>query len=317
MAVYTKIEFAEAETFLRGFDLPPLARLEPILAGVSNSNYRLVTTTGQRFILTLFESRTPDADLPYFIGLTEHWANSGLPCPRPLRNRQGETLHRLGGRAATIMDYLAGADIAPALLQPQHCAAAGSMLAQLHKSGLDYKLRRRSSMGPEIWHDLLLRAPSNDPIYAAALKLATTLLIAWPEHLPQSAIHADYFPDNVLFDGEVISGVIDPYFACTGLMSYDLALALNAWCMEDTGVFKPTQARVFLHSYQANRELTKAERSALPLLLQASALRIFATRNYDWQHCPTEALVRPKDPKDYALRLATHCREHETISGFL
>ena len=116
-------------------------------------------------------------------------------------------------------------------------------------------------------------------------------------------IHADLFPDNVLFLGEKLSGLIDFYFACNDILAYDVAICLNAWCFETDHSFNVTKARAFLEAYGRERKLSDAEQEALPLLARGAALRFLLTRLVDWLNVPPGALVRPKDPLEYVRKL--------------
>ena len=66
MAVYTDISDAELESFMAEFDLGAPLAFKGIAEGVSNSNFLLETERG-RFILTVYEQRTDEADLPFFL----------------------------------------------------------------------------------------------------------------------------------------------------------------------------------------------------------------------------------------------------------
>jgi homoserine kinase type II len=128
----------------------------------------------------------------------------------------------------------------------------------------------------------------------------------WPRNLPSGVIHADLFPDNVFFIGDRLSGLIDFYFACNDAFAYDLAICLNAWCFEIDGSFNITKARGLLQAYAQVRPLGAAELAALPLLARGSAMRFLLTRLYDWINHPPGAFVRPKNPKEYLIRLRFH-----------
>ena len=119
-------------------------------------------------------------------------------------------------------------------------------------------------------------------------------------------IHADLFPDNVLFVNDSVSGIIDFYFACNDSLSYDLAVTLNAWCFENDGAFNVTKGRALIAGYQAKRALQPDERDAFPLLCRGAALRFLLTRLFDWINRNPAALVRPKDPREFARRLRFH-----------
>ncbi len=117
-------------------------------------------------------------------------------------------------------------------------------------------------------------------------------------------IHADLFPDNVFFLGERVSGIIDFTFACNDILAYDVAICLNAWCFESDCSFNVTKARAFLGAYGRERQLSDAEQDALPVLARGAALRFLLTRLVDFLNVPEGALVRPKDPLEYARKLA-------------
>jgi homoserine kinase type II len=310
MAVYTHPSPAELEAFLAAYDLGALTALQGIQEGVENSNFRLITSQGQ-FILTVYEKRVDPADLPFFLGLMEHLAKAGVPCPLPIHGRDGRTLHALAGKPAAIVTFLEGRW--PRRVTPGHCSSLGEALARLHEAGRDFTLSRANALAFDGWQALALACRGKAALVAPELEHEITaelerLALAWPRDLPQGVIHADLFPDNAFFEGERVTGVIDFYFACNDLLAYDLAICLNAWCFEADGAFNVTKARSLCEGYRRGRALSAAEIEALPILARGAALRFLTTRLYDWLHRVDGALVRPKDPREYLTKLRFHQR---------
>ncbi|MFD0935223.1 phosphotransferase, partial [Methylobacterium trifolii] len=97
MAVYTEVSDAALSRFLGAYDIGGLLSYKGIAEGVENTNFFLHTTAGS-YILTLYEKRVNEADLPFFLNLMGHLARRGLACPQPVRNRDGTALGRLCGR---------------------------------------------------------------------------------------------------------------------------------------------------------------------------------------------------------------------------
>ena len=189
-----------------------------------------------------------------------------------------------------------------------HCAAVGQALAKLHLAGRDFPMKRVNALSVPGWRPLFeSAAPRADTLQHGLRALLGVELDhlekSWPKHLPDGVIHADLFPDNVLFLGDNLSGLIDFYFACNDILAYDVAICLNAWCFETDHSFNVTKARAFLNAYGRERKLSDAEQDALPLLARGAAMRILLTRMVDWFNVPPGALVRPKDPLEYVRKL--------------
>jgi homoserine kinase type II len=308
MAVYTEVGFEELEALLSGYDIGVPLAFKGIAEGVENSNFYLQTDRGA-FILTLYEKRVRTDDLPFFLALMEHLAKHGLSCPQPLRDRSGAQSFILKGRAGAIFTFLNGVSLRKP--EPAHCGAAGRALAQLHEAGRDFTLFRANALGPAGWRELAdatrLRADAVERNLGALIGEALADLERdWPASLPSGVIHADLFPDNVLFTQEKVSGLIDFYFACNDMYAYDLAVTLNSWCFENDGAYNVTKGRALIAGYRAVRTMTPEEESALPLLMRGAALRFLLTRLFDWLNPDPNALVRPKDPREYAKRLRFH-----------
>jgi homoserine kinase type II len=308
MAVYTEVSEAELASFLADYDLGHVLALKGIAEGVENSNYVLHVDAGY-FILTLYEKRVDEKDLPFFLGLMEHLAGHGLNCPQPVRNRHGGALGRIAGRPAAIVTFLEG--MWHGRPSVRRCAAAGEALGKLHRSGAGFALDRPNALGPEAWPVLFeqARARAGEVRPGLAAEIAEELSFlegSWPRHLPRGVIHADLFPDNVLFIGDELSGLIDFYFACTDDLAYDAAICLNAWCFEPDGSFNIGKGLAFFNAYESVRKLDPSEIEALPVLARGAALRFALTRLVDWLNVPADALVHPKDPLEYFGKLCFH-----------
>jgi homoserine kinase type II len=308
MAVYTEIDDDALIEFVAAYDIGEVLSCKGIAEGIENSNF-IVTTTRGPYILTLYEKRVRIEDLPFFLGLMDHAAANGIPCPVPLRTRGGETLRELAERPAAMVSFLPG--MWPRRPTADHCRQVGEALARFHLAAEGFHLKRANALGPDAWRGLL--DASGDDANRVKTGLADTLntaldglLDAWPGDLPKGVIHADLFPDNVFFRAEHLSGMIDFYFACNDHLAYDIAICLNAWCFEPDLSFNVTKARRFLRGYQDVRPLSDGEITAMPALAQGAAMRFLLTRLYDWLHTPEDAFVTPKNPIEYLKKLEFH-----------
>jgi len=306
MAVYTDVAADELAGFLQQYDIGELLSYKGIAEGVENSNFLLHTTAGY-FILTLYEKRVAKGDLPFFLNLMTHLASHGINCPQPVKRKSGEALSALAGRPAAIINFLEG--IWPRKPSAAHCAGVGQALAKMHLAGRDFGMTRANALSVSGWRPLFDAAATRADELQHGLRAFIGAELdhlennVWPRNLPVGVIHADLFPDNVFFLGEQLSGIIDFTFACTDILAYDVAICLNAWCFESDYSFNVTKARAFLNAYGRERKLSDAEQDALPLLARGAALRFLLTRLVDFLNVPPGALVRPKDPLEYARKL--------------
>lgn len=308
MAVFTPVARADLDRFLALYDLGVVMAFEGIAEGWENSNFRLETEKG-RFVLTLFEKRVGECDLPFFLGLMEHLQAHGFPCPRPLRRRDGGDWGRILGKPAAVVSFLEGDW--PRRPTPVHCAEVGRALARLHKKAGDFRGQRDNAMGPAAWRALHEAVAGRADIVEAGLDAEIAaeldhLEAAWPAKLPEGVIHGDLFPDNTFFrDGRLV-GVIDFYFACREAFVFDMAVCLNAWCFDAEGRFERDKGAALLAGYREIFPIEAAERAALPVVARGVALRFLLTRLKDWLDRPADALVAPKDPREYLARLRFH-----------
>lgn len=320
MAVYTRLGAEQMAGIIAAFGVGTLVSAKGIAEGVSNSNWLIETHDGagdkpggsRRFILTMYESRTDIADLPFFLSLLDHLAAKGAPVPRTMHDIDGAS-HRLydtpeGTKALALIEFLPGVSVSePTVAQAR---AVGGALAQIHLAAADFPSSRPNTLALPDWQKLLDECgreglESIHPELGALVEGELAALAAsWPVDLPSGVIHADLFPDNVLMLADSVTGLIDFYFACTDLFAYDVAVTHAAWCFSPDGSrFLPALSDALIEGYTSVRPLIESERSALPLLARGAAMRFLATRAYDWLNTPADALVTPKDPMAFARRL--------------
>ena len=315
MAVYTEVDDEALAAFLTLYDIGEAISFKGIAEGVENSNF-LLETTQARFILTIYEKRVNAADLPFFMGIMDELAEQGFPSPRPVRGRNGSPLQELKGRPAAIVTFLKG--MSPRKPTADQCRQIGEAMARMHKSLSGSEWSRPNTLSIGSWHGLYegrghvadTLAPNLGKLIEGDLE---RLHDQWPDpsDLPQGIIHADLFPDNAFFLGDHFSGVIDFYFACLDMLAYDVAILLNAWCFEARGEFNMTKGRALLAGYNSVRPFEPSEIEALPALIHGAAMRFFLTRLVDWTDTPADALVRPKNPNEYAEKLGFHRLAHK------
>ncbi|MBF0251008.1 MAG: homoserine kinase [Alphaproteobacteria bacterium] len=308
MAVYTPVDRKALQIFVSEYAIGPVVVCVGIAEGRENTNFRLTTGEGV-YILTLFEKRTGESDLPFFLGLMDHLAGKGVRCPVPVRRKDGGVLGRLCGKPAAIVTFMDGD-------WPRHptagqCRALGRALGELHLAGLDFPQARPDALGADAWRNMLDACEGRGDSVVAGLTEELTLDLTilerdWPRGLPAGVVHGDLFPDNVFFRDGAISGIIDFYFAGTNALAYDLAVCLNAWCFDAKGAFDADKGRAMLAGYRDARPLDEDEVRALPMLARGAAMRFLLTRLFDWLNAPAGGDAPPKDPREYLRILRFH-----------
>jgi homoserine kinase type II len=312
MAVYTQLGAEAIGEIVAHFDVGPLVSAKGIAEGVSNSNWLIETAgrdgTGSRFILTMYEARTDIADLPFFLGLLDHLAARRCPVPRTIHDRDGEAYRLHMGKALALIEFLPGVSVTTPT--PTQARAVGAALAQIALAAADFHGHRKNTLGVDGWKSLA-EACGAEGLASIHPQLAgmvdrelARLDRQWPRDLPQTVIHADLFPDNVLMLDDKVTGLIDFYFACNDVTAYDLAVTHAAWCFSsDGGTFDAALSDALLTGYESVRPLLAEERAALPILARGAAMRFLMTRAYDWMNTPADAMVTRKDPLAFARRL--------------
>jgi homoserine kinase type II len=297
MSVFTRVSEAEVTAWLTRYSVGAVQELLPISEGIENTNYFLTTTEGG-FVLTLYE-RVPAEDLPFYLNFTAHLAGSGVAVPSPIADRTGGLFSILNGRPAALTQRVAGR---PVLLPSAgHCQSVGRELGRLHNASRTFRTRISNKRGPA-W--ALATSRAIRPFVSAEQNTLIENEIRFQRErrqtrLPNGAIHADLFRDNVLFDGERLSGLIDFGFAATDEFAYDLAITANDWCVTSEGDFDTVRLHALLAAYTSERPLLEAEQVAWPALLRAGALRFWLSRLYDL-HLPRAAEINtPHDPSAF------------------
>ena len=311
MSVFTTVTADELRHWLHDYAVGELLELRGISAGIENTNY-FVTTSDGRYVLTLFEKLTA-GELPFYLNLMAHLAEHGVPSAHPVANRAGSYLGELNGKPAALVARLDGADVtAPA---PAQCAAVGAVLGRLHTAGLSYPAKMDNPRGPKWWRSVLPDIlPFLPPHEAALLQDEVHFQSRYRfSDLPRGTIHADLFRDNVLFAGDRVAGVIDFYFACTDVLLYDIAIAVNDWCTAADGGMNAGLARAFLNGYAAVRPYTPVEHDAWPVMLRAAALRFWVSRLYDLHLPRSGELTHAKDPAHFRRILELRIRDGDAL----
>lgn len=303
MAVYTRVPPEEISALLARYDAGSLVSADGIAEGIENTNYR-IETSGGRFILTLYERRVDEADLPFFIALLDHLSTHDCPVPRVIADRAGTCIQRVAGRPACLIEFLPGTALGRPT--PTQAQAAGRALGRMHRALSDFTLTRPNPLGPAGWAALAGRCGAQLDEIATGLRDRVArelelLRTTWPRHLPHAVIHADLFPDNVLMEEDRVTGLIDFYFACTDIRAWDLAVMHAAWSF--TPGYEAEIGAALFAGYEAEHPLTPDERAAFPVLARGACLRFLLTRAWDWLNTPADALVTRKDPLAFLTRL--------------
>ena len=317
MAVYTKLSRKQLENFFSNYSLGKLLNYEGIKDGIENTNYFIKTENG-KFILTLYEKRVEEKDLPFFISLMRNLFDQKFLSPEPIINKNGNYISEVLGKKAAVISFLDG--VSKKILSPHDCYEVGISTAKLHLITKNLKGKRENKLSVNSWRKIYNKVKKDCSKIHSNLpniieKNLDEIEKKWPKGIPSGIIHADLFPDNIFFKNNKISGIIDYYFSCYDFYAFEIAICLNALCfdgLKENLSFNVTKAKKFVDGYSSIRELTEKEKKSLKILCKGAAIRFLLTRVFDFLNLTEGAIVTVKDPIEYLKRLEFH----DNVKGY-
>ena len=311
MAVYTKLSEKELKEFFTKYNLGKIINFNEIKEGVENTNYFIQTENG-KFILTLYEKRVDEDDLPFFISLMKNLFDKKFPSPEPIINKNGSYISEVAKKKAAVVSFLDGE--AKRNLNPNDCGEIGVHSAKLHLITKNLSGKRENKLSVNSWRKIYSKVKNDCSKIQQNLpdiieKNLDEIEKNWPKNIPSGIIHADLFPDNIFFKNNKLSGIIDFYFSCHDFYAFEIAVCLNALCFDGKNQnlsFNVTKAKKFIDGYSKIRKLQEDEKKSLKILCQGAALRFLLTRVFDYLNLTEGALVKIKDPIEYLKRLEFH-----------
>ena len=310
MAVYTKINKVDISFINKKFDIEEIISFQGIKKGIENTNY-LLKSKNKKFILTIFEKRVSNNEIPFFMKLMDKLNDSKINCPKPLKNNDGEYLIKLKNKTACIVSFLKGKD--KNKLNFKNCFEVGKIIAQMHLVTKNINLSRRNSMGIKHLDPLLKSIKFRSNKFSNLEKFLIDNLKEikknWPKKLPKGIIHGDLFIDNIFFNKNKLSGIIDFYFSANDYFMYEIAICINALCFDNKkSKFKINKQKIksLIKGYESIKKISLKEKNSLNILCRGAAMRYFLTRLYDYSNTPKTALIQIKDPNEYYQKLIIH-----------
>jgi homoserine kinase type II len=305
MSVYTEVSRDELVAFLNDYSVGALVSYQGISDGIENTNYFVTTEQGQ-FVLTLFEQHDFD-ELSYFLDVMTFFYQQDIPSAHPAADKQGNYLKTLCDKPAALVMRLSGRGV-DTVANIAQCQAIGNVLGKMHVVGQQFKFHRTTERGPD-WRQLMAETllPHLDDDSAELLddELAFQQNYANLD-LPMGVTHSDLFRDNALFDGDELKGIIDFYYACDEYLLYDLAVAVNDWCVDECGLVNAQRYKALINAYSQQRELSEDEFNNFNLVLRAAALRFWLSRLQDELFPREGELTQIKKPNAFLKILSQH-----------
>ena len=311
MAVYTKLEEDNIKDILKNYSIGELNNFKGIQEGIENTNY-LLLVNNQKYILTIYERRVKENDLPFFSELMSGLSKNNFKCPTPIINKKNSSISEFKNKKLMIVSFIEGKS--KEILNSEDCRAVGREAAKMHKITEKFKIKRKNDLSIKSWRELYNTIKDKcSSIHKDLPELIESNLSEieknWPQNLPQGIIHGDLFNDNIFFKENKLSGIIDFYFSCNDFYAFEIAICFNALCFDgfqNNLIFNVSKAKNFIDGYSEIRQLTDEEKRNIKILSQGSALRFLLTRIFDSINTVEGSMVKIKDPIEYLKRLEFH-----------
>ncbi|MBI5512636.1 MAG: homoserine kinase [Deltaproteobacteria bacterium] len=286
MGVLTELSLEDAGGLCERWGVA-LRTLAPVAAGSVNSSFALDGTDGARWFLRVYEEQGVDGARRE-AAMLAHLAARGVPTPFPraLRDVPGTYVQLHRDKPAVLFPWVPGTMACQRSVTAGRAFAVGQALARVHRAGEGLVGLQPSRFGPEALRlrlEALRGVDLTRELRGVVDGLLARIEALDPRTTPrdQGLIHGDLFRDNVLWEGDALTALLDFESASLGSFVFDLLVTVLAWCYGDA--LDLALARRMVEGYRAERALSAREVAELPEAARRAALRFTVTRVTDFE----------------------------------
>lgn len=291
MANYTRLTSIEIKDLMDSFGISEISNFELMEGGSENSSF-IVENCDNKFVLSVYNEKSFDqvrclAKLLYY--LTEN----DFPTTKIMESTSGELVINYKQKPTILKKYLNGEVCKN--LNLKMLFQLGITIGELHKIPPSEYLPRNFPYGVESFSQVISRFPNRE--YSKWLKEKHGFICrGLVPQLPTGLVHGDIFWDNVLFERNNLTGIIDFEEACNYYKIFDLGMCIVGTCIEN-GEISFDKIKSLLIGYESIRKLEDTEREALPLFSEYGAV---ATSFWRFRH---HFITNPQSKNDNYLEM--------------
>ena len=306
-AVFSPLSKEDIEKIAKAFDLGKVESSKGVSHGSVNTIYHLKTQRGG-FYLRLEEIKEGPSLAQEFAFL-EFIQKKGFPCPKPIKQKSFFLLPWKETFVTMAKEF--PGEIRPlGAYKKEDFRKVGELIASLHELGRGFPNKISDRFDLESLEKLFCSVKSSleEEFKKILLVLEQEIKVQKDQNqdraqLPQGVVHGDVFSDNLFFNGNQLTGLIDFDSLATRELIYDLATAMNALCFQDQQ-FIWDRVQELLQGYEGIRKLQNKEKELMVSVCRLSSLRFTLTRIKDFhlRSAKSSGLIH-RDFRDFFDRL--------------
>ena len=272
---YSLIDKQTIELLNKAADFFALGRpfgIEPVTTGLANRNFIVKTKRGEYVIKDALIH--PPQEILQEIAYLEHLRSYSYPAPVYLRGTNGEWIFCPEGHTVLVQEKVIGEH---PKAEPGVCRIVGKALARLHQLPSAGLPKTNNWMDRGYMRGMLEQLRETPQEYTERSFLSYEKFRDLDlGHLPQSIVHNDLYPDNLLFEGFSLKAVLDWEEVGVDAAVMDIGQGVYGLCLHQGQVIEPNFLAL-LEGYTSVRPLQEGEADYL-----CSAVQYIALTNSVW-----------------------------------
>ena len=225
----------------------------PVSGGYMNEKWRVSTDAGELFVKKFHPARFNRKQLERMEESLQRQAaieRSGVPTPHLWRHDGQLIRFAAEDLAYMVMDFRPGRTLLAESVSSSHMRSLGECAGLLHTAlaalpaPADKRIPHFGGCAPTAPRALLAVLPNADAA-AAAFELDDSFFTRFP----QNWAHEDFHNDNILFDGDALSAIVDFDRCAWSYPAHDVARAVLSFALEDDGL-NAAKIRAFREGYE-------------------------------------------------------------------